>query len=231
MPLFESRAKRNLRLFNDAFAFFAERVDTQSWDPEHQAMHIAWLAGGSQAAKYVVDQCDQVSRHWGKGSDELARKLTQVFSLPVIPRFVRWEPGMSDDDQELRRRLIGNGISDTLKMSAEPPLPTEITKTEYSKLQDQYEFELAAFENGEAPFFFIEMDYLLSRALTIVGQPTKFSLGAVVFPVPDVMEFLLQGGEMATSDLTTSAIMFDAVHLGLAVASTAFADIQQDEGD
>ncbi|MEO7666651.1 MAG: hypothetical protein ABIU97_06415, partial [Dehalococcoidia bacterium] len=110
MPLFESQTKRNARLFKGAFEFFAQRVSEQEWNGRYQAMHIAWLAGGSSAANYIVDHCQDVATGWRKGDDRLACKLTQVFSLAVIPRFVRWEPGMTGESQQARRSLIKGGM-------------------------------------------------------------------------------------------------------------------------
>lgn len=230
MPLFESQQHRDTRLFKHAYETLAVRAHESEWSEMRKDEYIAWFAGGSSAAEFAVTNCEPLRRVWTRGDERKSTHLTVLFTMPVILRFYSYLPASRELGVVERMNLFTDVLTGLLSIERDLPFSPQQTLDEYLELAKQFEFEMAALERGSTPYFFIEMDYLLSRALIVLGQPTPFSLGAVVFPVPDRGEFLNQGGELTgiPDDLTTSTMMFDGVHLGVAVASKAFAAIQQD---
>ena len=223
MAIFGSQRKRNKRLFNDAFELMAHCIVDQDWEPKQKNMHLAWISGGSAGANHALDNCEDIKRLWKKGDGHLAVKLSQVFTMPVVVRFFRFESKMAESDKQRRRELIENGINNVLRIVEEAPLPPEETSAEYIRVQRQYEFDMDMFERGQVPYQFIEMYYVLSRALVVLGDRSDFSLGSVALPVNDLEEFLAQGGKLTDGqDFSDYAAMSDAVQLGLGVASETF---------
>jgi len=240
MPLFESQRKRNARLFQDAWELMADWILRTGWQPWTKDTYVAWLRGGGAAASHAVGSCEVLSTAWGKGGKRAALNLTQVFAMPMISRFSRWNATMRGIESEPRQEFVEKALASIFRIPAEYPLAAEETVAEYLRIAKQFEFDEAS-KQDRLPHF-LEMDYLLSRSLLVLGHPNDFSLGSVSLPVADLAEFLEQGGKPTGLELTDYASIFEAVHNGAEVMSSMLktgeerrkreaGSRKQDEGD
>jgi len=219
----ESQLDRNRELFGLAFRVFTDTVVKQGLQGPWEIIHLSWFSGGSAAAAYAVEHCDTLRNAWGRGDEGGAVRLTIPFSMPMVVRFCRWNPTMGSPDIETRLRNVAAGLTNVVHIFTDSPLP-EGTVDEYVEIAKQFEFEEDAILSGKVPHYFIEMDYILSCALIVLGRKSKFSLGDARLPVPSLYEFSRQGGVLGQdpNDFSSHAAMFEAVHFGVGVAGETF---------
>ncbi len=226
MPLFGSQRKRNERLFTDAFGLLEGSISQLDWDAPHKDLYVAWFSGGSLAANHAVDESSVLKSRWGKGDKRLALHLTQVFTMPMVPRFFRWNPSSKPVEPARRYDLIQTSLENILQISPDYPLPPEETVGQYLRVVRQFDFEDETPGAAGNLAHSLEMDYILSRALVVLGYPTNYSMASVKLPVDSLMEFMHQGGVPTEfQDPMTYTAVFDAVHLGAAVVAQTLTQI------
>jgi len=225
MFLFGSQRNRNKRLFDGVYLGFAKGTSQAALQEWQKDTLMSVYAGGSAAANRAVDGCEALRKAWGKGDERRALTLTTVFAMPIVVRLYRWSPGATKLGLATRLEQIEGALWAILHAPDDLPFSSGQTLQEYMGMARQFEFEEDARENereGQRKFMYhwIEMDYLLSKALLALGQRSAYRLGGVKLPVASVAEFVEQGGipGLDFNDLTSYAAMFDAVTAGAAAA-------------
>lgn len=224
MALLESQQKRTTRLFEDAYRSLATAVPNvdPDWPEMRRQEYVAWYAGGSVAAQFAVTNCGPLKEAWGRGDERGSSQLTFIFTMPIILRFYGYTP-----DLEITRRtnLFGYALNGLFNIQNELPFSPEKTFYEYLELAKQFEFDEHATPKpgGIVLHYWIEMDYLLSTALTTLGKSTPFSMDNVKLPVASPGHFSMEGGVAGGLgyDLMTYYTMFQAVGNGFSISMKA----------
>lgn len=211
MPLFESKKSRNRRLFNEALAVLLKNIELMPWVEQQKDETSAWFMGGASAAKIAIEVCPPLSRHWGKGKTENAGYLTIIFTLPMVLRFYRWMLGHDKFPLEKRLEMIESGLWNVLHRVRIPSVDPEETVENYMKLARQFNHEEDKRAGDERRgWHFIEMYYLYSLALTVLGQPSSFQFGEADFPVGGLAEFRDSGGRNDDVGPVNHMVLFGA---------------------
>ena len=232
MFLFGSQRNRNKRLFDSVYLRFAKGTSQVALEAWQKDTLMSVYAGGSAAANRAVDGCEALRKAWGKGDERRALILTTVFAMPIVVRLYRWSPGATKLGLATRLEQIEGALWAILHAPGDLPFSPDETRQEYMGMARQFEFEEEARENQregqrKSMYHWIEMDYLLSKALRALGQRSAYRLGGVELPVPGVAEFVEQGGipGLDFNDLTSYAALFDAVTAGAAVAGRVMREL------
>ena len=233
MPLFGSQRDRNKRLFDSVYVAFAQATSQMDWQREQKDAQISWYVGATTAANLAVNDCDALTKAWGKGDQRRSAFLTTVFTMPTIVRFYRWSAGTRELGLVRRLDFIEPALRNILHAYRDLPFPPDETLQEYLDIAKQFEFEQDAWEEDRKKggrrgmWHWIEMDYLLSKALLALGEESSFSLGEVKLPVASMREFIQRGGVPGVdlNDIGSYMAMFEAVHRGAAVAGTVMKEL------
>jgi hypothetical protein len=154
--------------------------------------------------------------------------------MPIVVRFYKYHENTKDLDLPTRVELSQKAVQNACRILSlwyETPDATHAPQ-EIEALTRQLELEDSAFHSeGETPHYFIEMDYLLSRARETLGHEAKFSFGGARLPVRGIREFSQQGGVLGQdgNDLHSHTAVFDAVALGTAVAAEVIRTLEKQE--
>ena len=188
--LFERVAKSVFRQLDNATQPYVGYGETRETD---------WWTGGLAAAKEATKTIPSIGRAWGDGNVETAGSLACLFTFPMVPRYYRRVRSAKTRDE--RQALCKQGFSRVAGMYQIRSLGNEKPVREYMQLTRQFEYsEDHRLNTGRTRAGFLEARYLLSRALTVCGQPSEFELLDVRFPVNSETEFVDRGGKRGQLD-------------------------------
>jgi hypothetical protein len=233
LALLESQQKRNTRLFDGAFRALASSVPygESDWPEMRRQEYVSWYAGGSSAAESAVTNCQPLKDAWRRGDEDQSSRLTLLFTMPIILRFYGYDSNMGLVD---RMNLLVYSLTGLLKIQTDLPKSPKQMLDEYLELAKQFEFDEHAIPKpgGIVLHYWLEMDYLLSTALTALGKSSTFSMAGVKLPVPNLYEFALQGGELGSldgNDLKSYFAMFDGVGNGFTTSMEVLRTLRSQE--
>lgn len=117
MPLFESQESKSSRIFNAVAETFLSRLANVGL-AEDQLIYGAWFTGGATTAQQALNYCKCLKNAWGKGSEEKALALINVFIVPMI---CRWYKAKLENGQEIMNdkvsyilALLGNKLGNSI---------------------------------------------------------------------------------------------------------------------
>ena len=191
MPLFGKRQSGSDDLFLKVLTSKSEKISNLFDDDLQRRMHEAWVIGGSIAAGGVVD-FRFMKRAWGRGDENKAIALTEVFALAMASRWYRalqLQFGWSREDQQPARvtaftniltlfnHLTEEGVRDSINLDIQFNYDSEI-RDGHLKC-DGYDSTIG-----------IEEKLLQLKALQAVGDSIRFDLTKVAFPESSIFGFL-----------------------------------------
>ncbi len=121
-----SRPKKPVPDYFDAvLAGTNERIPGLIADENTRRFYRALLAGGSVAARAVVNQCQGVQDVWAGGDEKKALALTRLFTMMMLSQCYRWLSGkepVSEEQSKAREaaasnigHLFGDGTQSAVK--------------------------------------------------------------------------------------------------------------------
>jgi hypothetical protein len=177
--------------------------------------------------------CAPLKEAWGRGDERGSSRLTLLFTMPIVLRFYGYDSNMGLVD---RMNLLVFSLTGLLKIQSDLPNAPKRMLDEYSELAKQFEFDEHAVPKpgGIVLHYWLEMEYLLSAALTALGKSSPFSIDGVKLPVPSMFEFTQQGGVLGEffKDPYAYWVMFDAVGTGFTTSMKVLRELRsQGSGD
>jgi len=194
MPLFESQKGRSRRLLEKALEVLLGRLLSVVEYEEDVRTHSAWLVGGHTAALTALETSPAVRQAWGKGCEESAMGLIEVFALAMISRWYRQlDEAMSpsESDRKLGRETAASNI-----MSFFGHDKAERTKLvqDFMAMDAQYNYDA---DRREDPHHegtpLVAAALLVSSAVQGCGSPSKVDFGRLSLPMEDTLRLRMFG--------------------------------------
>lgn len=89
--------------FDTVLAGTSERIPKLIADKSTRRLYRALLAGGSVAARAVVNQCLGIKGIWAGGDEKKALALTRLFTMMMLSQCYRWLDGKKPVSKEQRK--------------------------------------------------------------------------------------------------------------------------------
>ena len=183
MPLFGKR-RSNPDLFEKILIATSEKIDNIFNEGPQRRMHAAWVLGGSIAASLLIEY-SFMKRAWGRGDENKAIALTEVFTLAMASRWYRGlqvQFGWAEVDQRPARVIAFRNILTLFNHLTEKELRDSINLD----IQFNYDSEIRDGHLKVAQYdatIGIEEKLLQLKALHAVGDSVRFEITEVEFPV------------------------------------------------
>jgi hypothetical protein len=192
MPLFESQKSRDKRLFATVASRVSSILSSLVTDEDDRKVYalttsyLAVLAGGTVAAKQVVEHCICVKKAWGKGDEEKALALIKLFTLVMLSRWYVWldeKQQPSEDERRQARVMAGSNI---LRLFGDD---SENAIEDFLNMDIQYNYEW----DSTARVPMLKMNSLiLAKACEACGHPA-INWSRIAFPVKEWQDVVDSG--------------------------------------
>lgn len=188
MPLFESQKSRNARLFSATLSFLLRRLYDLVNDEDSRKILTSWLIGGSAAATAAVEVCEPLKKAWGKGDEEKALALIELFTLCMLSQQLRGTEEMGMVPKDKHRQAFESKALDILCLFGHE---SESALEGFWKMDIQFSYLVEA-EDDVGRFINFGV-LLLAKACEACGCPL-IDWSKVSFPVKSLHDDLFKTG-------------------------------------